>query len=876
MHLGNSSDLFIIIKQIEDFVSKAAGDLPSAPALPSPEEEEPKTPLGFTARATCALVGGDPVYITEADEAPLYEGKYKRKIYTTTRGKLFYCTIPEAYVKNGEEHKLDFALKRTQLDVGTLGRGKQENVSGDIVNTISAKVSSDNKTSAKKAGKQVRLGNALDNPEIFTIDWGQTLDRLFEGKKQRDNFKAFPWPRNASKILEKFGTGYMHEQLKQFNWNPEQTKDVVEGRKKSNNGPYPDGNPARMHTHIMDEKGIKKPHLVGDKHDNKYAKEWHEDEIVDYAEKIEVSAQNDPATLEGDSELQRKIALLAKLKFYKDAIEKHQRNRNYTTVNPEFLSQRAEIMRKIDEKKDMAAKIINGVRKDFKGSSDVVDKTAKELGLEFDEKKREYKTTDKSKLKKDEHGKDFYDKKAQAAYEKFVSEQKTAPSQNEVEIPKKRKTAEAGPPVEVESPKQPADIGTVGVSGDNWMKQLDVKSGNKIQEIKPTPESHPWIPDVLWGKEVGINSYTFKDNPKREINIIRIPGKSGSYEKPERFCVCYFTPEDKEKVEDLTGGQIVNLRQSGRYKPEFEPKTFKTEQAARNEVKEIVVSHYKAKQRGSIQNQFAIEKTMILNKIENLVNSPMPSLVLPVENEINGFKVFSQFQSGANRVTLEGKDNEYKVCTNGIASLNTEDFREALAKYYSSVSRVIDTQNEDKDIGLEMFGEHVLSTARKTRKLMADLDKSYEAEMLENLDYGELEIPFNPDFILKYEYHGSMKKADPLDFFGIVPSNTNSEDVECEAEGGQKIGKKDLKENEYHEKKDDRDYQSVIEEDKADGIQPASISNSLNQFQILPTRQEENTTIKPIEKPYKVDGIAYQRNLHPAENKINEQKRGVD
>lgn len=121
-------------------------------------------------------------------------------------------------------------------------------------------------------------------------------------------------------------------------------------------------------------------------------------------------------------------------------------------------------------------------------------------------------------------------------------------------------------------------------------------------------------------------------------------------------------------------------------------------------------------------------------------------------------------------------------------------------------------------------------------------------------------------------------KADPTgDFFGIVPITNNSEDTQCEAEYGDKIGKKDLKEDEYHKKDRNRDKkQEAITEDKADGIQPGIITNSLNQPQMLPTRQEENIDKKPIEKPYRVNGIMHQRNLHPEQNRVNEGQRGVD
>jgi hypothetical protein len=407
----------------------------------------------------------------------------------------------------------------------------------------------------------------------------------------------------------------------------------------------------------------------------------------------------------------------------------------------------------------------------------------------------------------------------------------------------------------------------------NKTKVETVPAKNKGQ-IKPTPIQSKERPEDIEDKEEGdiFDRLGFYKKPQKITFNKELATKVGDPKLEGRMVELQLYRIDKDPEKVIQVARTVDDPDDNIIYVLYNNKNsrFTSEKDWQRKVKEILDNT-------PIKKSFNIEKQGLLNRIESLVNVPMPNPALPVENEINGFKVFSQFQSGANKVTLEGKDNEYKVCTNGIESTNTEDFREALAKYYSSVSRVIDTQNEDKDLGLEMFGEHVLSTARKTRKLMADLDKSYEADMLGNLDYGELEMPFNPDFILKYE-PDPIIKADPTgDFFGIVPITNNSEDTQCEAEYGDKIGKKDLKEDEYHGKNSNRNKkQEAITEDTADGIQPGIISNSLNQPQMLPTRQEENLRNEPIEKPYRVNGIIHQRNLHPKQNRVNEGNRGVD
>jgi len=240
-----------------------------------------------------------------------------------------------------------------------------------------------------------------------------------------------------------------------------------------------------------------------------------------------------------------------------------------------------------------------------------------------------------------------------------------------------------------------------------------------------------------------------------------------------------------------------------------------------------------------------------------------------VENTGN-FNVVSDFHSGDNKVTLEGKDDQYKVATNGVPSLTTDSFREALGKYYSSVSRVIESNTDNKDLALELFGEHVLNTSRNTRKLMSDLDKQSEVKMLESLDYTKLSIPFNPDFITK---------ADPTgDFFEIVPPVHDSTEVESANDTGTKIGRKDLDENDYeHSEIDDEEQNPIEEESSEPGIAATGaniITNALNQFQILPTRQEENVHPIPVEHTRKVKNV-YSQDIHPPEEKVIEGNNGV-
>ena len=268
------------------------------------------------------------------------------------------------------------------------------------------------------------------------------------------------------------------------------------------------------------------------------------------------------------------------------------------------------------------------------------------------------------------------------------------------------------------------------------------------------------------------------------------------------------------------------------------------------------------------------EKKLIIKKMNSLIGE-WECDSERIQNADTFNALYSEFQSGEDRIKLEGEGNQYKVSTNGVISLVTEDFKEALAKYYSSVSRIMDSQNNNKDLALELFGEHVLNTSRNTRKLMAELDKMTEVKMLENLDYSQLSIPFNSDFIIKYEPQS--------DVFGIAPRTYDETEVECQNNPGGKIGRKDLKESDYEEIELHPEEQDPIEEEPSEpgiGTDGANLITktdkpSLNQPQLLPYRQEENKRTEKVEAPIKVKET-YSQNLHPPEEKVIEGQHGVD
>ena len=328
----------------------------------------------------------------------------------------------------------------------------------------------------------------------------------------------------------------------------------------------------------------------------------------------------------------------------------------------------------------------------------------------------------------------------------------------------------------------------------------------------------------------------------------------------------------KEEIDNIII-RLEKLREESGYYQKKE-KSLNTEKSLRKSIIENINNLEILWKSSKEEAERLKEKRLIINKMNSLIGE-WECDPERIQNADTFNTLYSEFQSGEDKVKLEGEDNQYKVSTNGVNSLVTESFKEALAKYYSSVSRIMDAQNNNKDLALELFGEHVLNTSRNTRKLMAELDKMTEVKMLENLDYSQLSIPFNSDFIIKYEPQS--------DVFGIVPRTYDSTEVESQNNPGGKIGRKDLKESDYEEIELHPDEQDPIEEELSEpgiGTDGANLITktdkpSLNQPQLLPYRQEENKRTEKVEAPIKVKET-YSQNLHPPEEKAIEGQHGVD
>jgi hypothetical protein len=133
-------------------------------------------------------------------------------------------------------------------------------------------------------------------------------------------------------------------------------------------------------------------------------------------------------------------------------------------------------------------------------------------------------------------------------------------------------------------------------------------------------------------------------------------------------------------------------------------------------------------------------KSMILQKFQTLI----------LKAEEAESKTFGEYKSGDDKITFVTLNDQYVVKVNDHPVLTTENFGEAIAKFYQEVSRLIQAQTVDKDMALNIFGEKVVQTNRKVIPMLNGLGKSVEAWWLKNLDLNCITLPFNPD-VIKYE-----------------------------------------------------------------------------------------------------------------------------
>ena len=210
----------------------------------------------------------------------------------------------------------------------------------------------------------------------------------------------------------------------------------------------------------------------------------------------------------------------------------------------------------------------------------------------------------------------------------------------------------------------------------------------------------------------------------------------------------------------------------------------------------------------------------IIRKTDDLLNHSLE------ENNM----VYHNFKSGEDEVNLAGINGNYSISVNQIPVDNTNDLRVAIAKYYSEISKIIDAQNEDKDVALELLGERLITMNREIRPAIEKLGNNDETtKWLKGMDFSELNFEIGNNGILKFLLLPSITTAEPWKGAEVqmVPLQ---EEMGVAADGtGAKPGKKELKREDYKRVPKDEIRQRPIEEsndmENKAGISPAIIAH---------------------------------------------------
>ena len=182
-------------------------------------------------------------------------------------------------------------------------------------------------------------------------------------------------------------------------------------------------------------------------------------------------------------------------------------------------------------------------------------------------------------------------------------------------------------------------------------------------------------------------------------------------------------------------------------------------------------------------------KENIIRKANNLLDSSLLK---------KKYIVCNDFKSGDDEVNLTGIDKNYSVSVNQIPVINTNDLKEAITKYYSEISKIINSENEDKDMALELLGERLITMNREIRPMIEKLgDNEDTTKWLKEMDFSELDFETDSNGILKFLFLPSITTAEPWKG-GQVQMVPLIEEMGVPAEGyGDKPGKKELRSEDY-------------------------------------------------------------------------------
>jgi hypothetical protein len=222
------------------------------------------------------------------------------------------------------------------------------------------------------------------------------------------------------------------------------------------------------------------------------------------------------------------------------------------------------------------------------------------------------------------------------------------------------------------------------------------------------------------------------------------------------------------------------------------------------------------------------KKKKIKKSIEHI--SEMMSKSSDTIEKDNNEVIFSKYQSGDEDVELHGKDGHYVVKVNRTQILETDKLREALTKFYSMVHKVIRNNANDKDIAMDILGDHVVMNNRKILPMIAKLGDHEGMKFLNSFEYDVLE-----EFI-KYEPQSGIVAGVPVQREQDSPDDKNLV-----------VGRKDLTDDDYKKNKsicaekpieEEKERRSIVKEGVGMIASPEDKLEEKNQ--IAPTKVADN------------------------------------
>ena len=118
--------------------------------------------------------------------------------------------------------------------------------------------------------------------------------------------------------------------------------------------------------------------------------------------------------------------------------------------------------------------------------------------------------------------------------------------------------------------------------------------------------------------------------------------------------------------------------------------------------------------------------------------------------------LFNKYKSGDSEVVLAGIGGKFYVSMNGTTVKETDSLTDAIARYYRAIADIIEAGSEDRDIGLEIFGERVMSINRAVRPMIEKLGDMDTAKCLEEFQYDLLKLDMTEDLIKQFFFNPSL------------------------------------------------------------------------------------------------------------------------